>query len=130
MSTEAAHPVVDAIIEHMGTLTGGQLSTPAISAVHAQLLGCEQRVLAEALHQMLLFAAFLDAEGGRRVSLQLLELVERHALRLPVDEQQSVQAAVTVGKERHLTPVGATPPPPGAVRGGLAARLASVPQKR
>jgi hypothetical protein len=129
VSGPPVHPIVDAVIEQMGALVDGRLQASATSALHAQLLGLEHRALAEALHQTLLFASFLDGEGGRNVALQLLELVERHAARLPLDEQQSVQSAVVLGKERNLMPVGASPPPPGAVRGGLAARL-SVPPKR
>jgi hypothetical protein len=58
----------------------------------------------------------------------MLSLVETQAMRLPVAMREALDvaraSAKTLGREESLMPVGSAPTPAGAVRGGLAVRLA------
>ena len=129
---DPAHAYVAAIVGQLGELRpDGAFSEAAIADLDGFLLGLSHEALADSLWHALAFAAFVEVNlGGEPAAAQLLELVEKHAARLPADAQREFQAerasARVVGSSASVIPVGAAPAPEGSVRGGLAARLAST----
>jgi hypothetical protein len=126
-----AHPFIEAVVGQMTEVRAdGTLSATAIGALEAGLAGLSREALADALWHGLVFASFLDTKlGADGSAAQLLSLVEAHAARLPAAMREALDVArpdaKRLGREESLVPVGSAPTPAGAVRGGIAARLAA-----